>query len=851
MQIRNSNLFKSILSAVLVFAMAFGVIALGLTPVAEAKTSESAQAENIFFYVTNSEGKNVLLQVMSLSELETISHGQLSDLMSGTDIGTNYYFSCTDNLPTTVYTEARGITLPELVAYVKNHSTVPGVQAISYTGSDKLYFMATDSNGSYNKNWTFDQLYGGTNYYFPGLFTSWSDGWEISDSTYGPTDSNPIPLDIYNTTYKDNDSYYDNKHMVFDNGQQTVPILATKLEIARVLDLSPEIAANGGNVTGCLKNNLTTDRVLQLCLPQSEAVLMSGNRTAYHYFAWIYNMKLSMASAPDLASLGTVEAPTATVTANGNTLSITMDCATPDAKIYYSLIDNSPQTLYTGAAVTCDVTGRDLATSPITFHMTAVKEGYDDAGIVAVTYPQRAPVFTDIYTATVGDNVAFTATSTVSSDAWNIWKSNITSVSIKYPGVSTYTELEPNQYTVDDSTKTIMFDKSLFSTYGSHGFQICADNYANKTMSVTMKKVAPTVATTDYYMDSDIVLSFLDTNYQSGMAMSIKAEETASSISISSTYLNQTVPGKLTLKNTYFSSANCAITAPGTYLLTLTNSNYVPSSQTVSITVKAAAEQPVGDTFAYTLTPSAVSGKVGDTITVEIDLTSSADSYKFYAGEYRLLWDDADWTLGTVTTAGNWEYGTKTANGQTTLTFAALDITDQGITSGNSTKIGSFTVKPAREGTVSILCTKVLLTDANAGALSNVSGSDLQITATLEDVPDPPQPAVYEINPVEDAVYTIGTTSDGIKTMTVNDGNSGLKYFTVGISPVTAHSGEETAVFVHLTNGIQLELNAARADFDLVNTASAGFNVQVGDVVKVYLVDDLTNATDFNPRVLQ
>ncbi|MDD3879627.1 MAG: cohesin domain-containing protein [Syntrophomonas sp.] len=849
MQIRNSNIFKSILSAVLVFAMAFGVIALKINPAVDAKTSESARADNIFFYVSNSEGKNVLLEVISLSELEAISHGQLSNLMTGTDSGQNYYFSCTDNLPTTVYTEVRGITLPELVAHVKNNSTVSGAVYISYTGSDQLYFMATDSNGTYNKNWTYDQLYGDTKYYFPGLFISWNDGWEISDNTYGPTDTNPIPLDIYNSAYKASDSYYNAKRTVFNNGQPTIPILATKLEMDRVSNLSSEIAANGGNVTGCLKNALTTDRVLQLCLPQSEAVLMSGNRTAYHNFAWIYNMKLAMANAPSITSLGTVAAPTAAVTQNGNTLSITMNCSTAGAQIYYSLSDGSPQTLYNGP-VSCDVANRDLATSPITFAMTAVKEGYDDAGIISVTYPQRGPVFTDIYTARVGDDVTFAADSTVSVEDWNTWKNRIVSVSVKYPGASAYTPLDNGKYRLDDSGKTITFDQSLFSAFGSHSFLIAADSYANKTMSVTMKKAAPTVETTDYYMGSDIALSFADTSYQTGMSVSIKATETASPNSISSSYLTQTVPGKLTLKKSYFSSANCVITAPGTYMLTLNNSNYVPSSQTVSITVKDASGKPPGTTFAYTLTPSSSVAEVGDTITVSVNLSSGKNSYKFYAGEYRLVLDNTYLTLAGVTCQGNWESGSKTADGKTTLTFAALDKTNQGIDSGSSTEIGNFTLKVIKEGSASILCSRALLTDANAEALADVGGSDLQIT--VGDGVEQPRPAgIYTISPIDDPAYTIGSTGDGIAVMTVNAGNEGIKSFAISIVSEQAHSGSETAVFVHLRNGAQITMDTFEDDYETVNTVSTEFNVQAGDVVKAYIVDEMRKATNFNPFVLQ
>jgi hypothetical protein len=111
--------------------------------------------------------------------------------------------------------------------------------------------------------------------------------------------------------------------------------------------------------------------------------------------------------------------------------------------------------------------------------------------------------------------------------------------------------------------------------------------------------------------------------------------------------------------------------------------------------------------------------------------------------------------------------------------------------------------------------------------------------------------AVYSITPLADAAYLAGAAPDGIKTMTVNSGVSGMKYFGVQVTPVTAHSGPEAVVFVHLRNGVQDSLNITKADFDVVHTAQAGFNVQYGDVVKAYVVDDLTNAVNFNPTILQ
>ena len=87
--------------------------------------------------------------------------------------------------------------------------------------------------------------------------------------------------------------------------------------------------------------------------------------------------------------------------------------------------------------------------------------------------------------------------------------------------------------------------------------------------------------------------------------------------------------------------------------------------------------------------------------------------------------------------------------------------------------------------------------------------------------------------------------------MTVNPNQTGFKYFTVLIEPVIVHEGTETAVFIQLRNGVQLQLNALTADFDLIEAALAGFNVEDGDIIKVYLVDDLNNAVDFNPTILQ
>ena len=109
----------------------------------------------------------------------------------------------------------------------------------------------------------------------------------------------------------------------------------------------------------------------------------------------------------------------------------------------------------------------------------------------------------------------------------------------------------------------------------------------------------------------------------------------------------------------------------------------------------------------------------------------------------------------------------------------------------------------------------------------------------------------YTVTPVSDPDYTAGTTSGGIATMTVNSGVSGFKYFTVNVAVVVSHGGDESVVFQQMRNGTQIAINATRADFDQVNTATAAFNVSPGDVIEAYVVDNLSNSTGSNPVLLQ
>ena len=563
----------------------FMAVMLAAVPAApaQAKTVSSAKAEHVFFYAGDTGGTDVLVKVLSLEELKELSHGAPD--------GGNYCYSATDNYPTTQYTEARGFTIPELVDYVGRSSAVPGAESLTFSSEDRIALMATDSYGSYTRSWGYDELYGTRRYYFEGLYgpQGWNTGWETADesgSKFGLT------LEEYQALYQSGDSYYSDKRAAFASGQETEAILAVESFSGRttsgalVASTEPGIAGyiteNGGTVAGCLADALTEDCALRLCIPMSEADLMAGHRTAYDNFKWIYNLKLEMAS-PAVRSGGTVAPPQASFRLSGETLTIQLSCATAGASIYYAW-DGAPQTLYTGP-ITYDVTGRDLNSDPVTLYMAAVREGYSDAGVVSARYPDPGVRFQTLYTAMADQPLTFTADPGVSGTEWDAWVKSSLGISMKAPSGTTYQALDRSMYQWGD--RTVTFDASLFAAPGSCSFLFYAKGFANKNVSVTIKKAAPEVETAECYAaGGPITLTFPDAGYQNGLSIYVTPPGETASYLISSSYLDRSTGRQVTIRADYAALETGKIRTGGAYRLTLTNSGYSPSAQTVDITVR-------------------------------------------------------------------------------------------------------------------------------------------------------------------------------------------------------------------------------------------------------------------------
>lgn len=164
------------------------------------------------------------------------------------------------------------------------------------------------------------------------------------------------------------------------------------------------------------------------------------------------------------------------------------------------------------------------------------------------------------------------------------------------------------------------------------------------------------------------------------------------------------------------------------------------------------------------------------------------------------------------------------------------------VTAGNIQIAPAVFTAPG-EYTITVLAPSAVKPDNTNDNYSVYSYSDAVVEQTI-------LAPVYSVTVKTDAAYTAGD-SDGIKTMTVNDGVSGFKYFSINTTPVAPYAQDVVAVFVQRRNNSQIAISAPSVSCANPSTAKAGFNVQPGDVIEAYIVDDLTNDVNRNPIILQ
>ncbi len=558
---------------------------LGAIPAAYllAKTVEAQAAKTVFFYVTNADGKDILVRAAPIDEIRELAHPM--------EDGQNYAVSCLDSLPTACYAEAQGFTTAELIAYLNSYLVKenPQMAPLTYQGQDRLYFMADDSFSNWTRSYFAEVLDGVERKYVEGLY----EGWE----EYG-----------YEEWFEDfdleNDAAVAAKEAAWATGEPMPAILSTLSYSGRTTTNVSEtsdgileyVLANGGTPRGCLKEHLVTDTALTLFIPTCEAQFMQGARTASENFKWIYALKLKMAAPPPVPSKGTVPAAKPSyrhIEENGKTLvEVTLSSPMEEATIYYNDGQgngSSAQTRYE-APFTIDVTGLDLALKPVIYYTRTVREGYDDMGPLSVQYYQVPPTIQSVSAGSpLGEDVVFEAQAKVTAAEWQEWSSQITRLTLGYPD-GTSRVLAAAEYRIDNEERTITLDKTLFSTTGSHALTVEAAGYASRKASRTMKGEAPAIVmAAGYPQYEDIVLTFADPTgaYHSNITVKINGK------SVGTAYLDRSEPGKLTIMASGYAAG--ALGEPGEYTLELTNNNYLPKEQTLTLKIIPALidEEPV------------------------------------------------------------------------------------------------------------------------------------------------------------------------------------------------------------------------------------------------------------------
>lgn len=193
-----------------------------------------------------------------------------------------------------------------------------------------------------------------------------------------------------------------------------------------------------------------------------------------------------------------------------------------------------------------------------------------------------------------------------------------------------------------------------------------------------------------------------------------------------------------------------------------------------------------------------------------------------------VTWNEATSSLGGWAAAGTDYFVIDNFNGRDAY------VTVNTATTSSAGRIGIFPVLNIDEDVVGEIT--LIISGDNPGisaetlVIANVAGIEIQPDSTT---------------------FEATKNSDGITTVTIKPSVNGTKYITATVRLAETHEGNETLVFSHSRSGVQQNVVALVKDYGTQSSGQAGFDVQPGDVIQVYLVDSLTSDLDKNPIMLQ
>ncbi len=507
---------KSVICILLIFTILITGLPL-LHNQVYAKSAWSTPVEKIFFYATNSEGKDILLKIDDLDNFVDMPYDRRL-----------HSFSTIDNYPTTVHTEARGPELPQVVDYIRSITDVKGTESIEFTDGGIMKFWSTD-------NWytpiNYEDISG---YYYPNLYSNWEGGWhgvtDLEAAKEGAVKKNVI-LGLVS---------FQSRIFVDD-------------ELSRRLE-------SGERMDGSFESRIDDERIPRICIPQQPEYL-EGRVTAStnNNSKWTYRMLLDMGEGnrPDI-SAGEVGEPYYTITEkknDSNVVEIELKCDVDDAEIYYSTDGHEPQEIYKEPFIM--VKGQEIK-----FKIHATKVGYSDAGVVERNYPLKGPKLDrDETNNNVGNDVELNYEV---DDLSKKWINNFEKIQYD-KGDDNFIDIETSKYDIS-KLGTIKLDKSLF-VEGVSGYNIKVVNsgYSDIKIRQTVWNTPPKVIadTTGNDVNKDIVL-IIEENDEWLKDLVCYVNGTGFANLIDKEHIDKSEPGKLIIK----SSAN-KFTKPGEYKIIL------------------------------------------------------------------------------------------------------------------------------------------------------------------------------------------------------------------------------------------------------------------------------------------
>ena len=355
---------KKLAACVLAFALVLPVFRTG----AAAKTNPAGQTVGtVLFYVRNSEGEDVLISQIPISEME-------ADRRAGRIDTTLHNYSVLDRYVTTVHQEAEGFTVPEFVDYAQSKSSLSGLRnlSLSFVGTDEIAFWEIDQTGFDDMDThSYDDLYGVARYNFPLLYQYW----------------NYRTQDYYDPAGKlSREEVIDH---IFESGEPETMLLSVRAFSQRYMITDEKYGAGDYNMENLWRDSelLDNERAIRMLLPMTKDELYNKTPTAANSRYWVANILLDMAKAPSIPSMGKVPAPTAAMTEDADNYYVSFQCATPGATVLYNhnYISPSytPSSEYTGGDVV--IPKHYFPSGTVTMTCRAVKDGYTDAGVQTLT----------------------------------------------------------------------------------------------------------------------------------------------------------------------------------------------------------------------------------------------------------------------------------------------------------------------------------------------------------------------------------------------------------------------------------------------------------------------------------